>query len=88
MSTSQRASILPVTFRTPALEPGPARIASSNRQTLFARQRAGTESAICMSAGIEKASWEDFGGQLKGNISNQNLTGTGRLELFISHSQF
>lgn len=29
---------------------------------------------ICMSAAIEKARWEDFGGQLKGNISNQNLT--------------
>ena len=43
MSTSQRAGILPITSITPSLKPGPARIALSNRQTLLAGRRAGTE---------------------------------------------
>lgn len=43
MSTSQRTGILPITFITPSLKPGPAHIALSNRQTLLAGWQAGTD---------------------------------------------
>lgn len=54
MSTSQRAGILPITFITPSLKPGPTHIALSNRQTLLTGRRAGTESTICKSTSIKK----------------------------------
>ena len=52
MATSQRAGILPITFITPSLKPGPTHIALSNRQTLFTERRAGTRSTICKSGNI------------------------------------
>lgn len=54
MSTSQRAGILPITFITPSLKPGPTHIALSNRQTLLPRRQAGTESTIRKSVSIRK----------------------------------
>lgn len=57
MSTSQRAGILPITFITPSLKPGPTHIALSNRQTLLAVQQAGTESTISKSVNT-KNHWD------------------------------
>ena len=54
LSTSQRAGILPITFITPILKPGPTHIALSNRQTLLAGRQAGTESTICRSMNTKK----------------------------------
>lgn len=85
MSTSQRAGILPITFITPILKPGPTHIALSNRQTLLAGRQAGTESTICRSMNIKKH-WGTLvwgaGHELKG-VSEQHLTSSVQQELCL-----
>lgn len=86
MSTSQRAGILPITFITPSLKPGPTHIALSNRQTLLAGRRAGTprydlqvfeyqKLPGCMDSGA------DTGSQ---GLSEQHLTSSVQQELCVN----
>lgn len=86
MSTSQRAGILPITFITPSLKPGPTRIALSNRQTLLAGRQAGTQRYNLQVFGYQKFSGHMGSGAdtASQGLSEQHLTSPVQQELCVN----